>query len=420
MNMHLPFEWFVALRYLFSKRKHTFISLITVISMIGVFVGVMALIVVIAVMEGFQSHLKEKFLGINAHIVVRNYNGAFEDTSRLREKILSTSSEQGWSRAKITSITPMCFIQGLLSSNRGVSGALIRGVDPKTVRSVLDIGKVVDGEGLDALGNNSSKIPPLLAGEELLKNLGIGVGEELQIVLPRGTITPFGFMPKIRDFKVIGKISTGMYDYDSSVVFISLRDAQDLLGLKNKIHAYELRVSNVDQADAIAETLQRRLGFPFWTMDWKRMSRNLFAALRLEKIAMFVVLTLIILVAAFNIVSTLFMLVMEKREDIAILKAMGATDSQILRIFVYTGFSVGLLGTVLGVIGGVGLCELLKKYQFIKIPKEVYFTDSLPILLDWKDVVVIAVSALVLSLLATIYPARQAAKINPSEALRLG
>ncbi len=416
----LPFEWFVAIRYLFSRRKHTFISLITFISMIGVFVGVMALIVVIAVMEGFQEHLKEKFLGINAHVIVRSYSGAFLDSPTLRKKILSTRVKEGWSQARVTSLTPICFIQGLLSSSSGVQGAVIRGVDPGSVRAVLDVGKVVEGEGISALRPVKTGPPPIVIGVELLKNLGVRVGDEIQIVLPQGTITPFGLMPKIRDFKVVGAVSTGMYDYDSSIAFVTIGAAQRLLGIGERVHAYELRVVPVDSADAVAQALKERLGFPFWTMDWKRMSRNLFAALRLEKLAMFVVLTLIVLVAAFNIVSTLFMLVMEKREDIAVLKAMGARDSQILRIFVFTGFSVGLIGTVLGVVSGVGLCEALKRYKFIKIPKEVYFTDSLPVLLDWRDVLVIAVSALALTLLATIYPARQAAKINPSEALRLG
>ena len=416
----LPFEWFVALRYLFSRRKHTFISLITFISMIGVFVGVMALIVVIAVMAGFQEHLKEKFLGINAHVIVRNYAGAFADTYSLRSKVMATEVETKWHSTRVTALTPICFIQGLLSSSGGVQGAVIRGVDPKTVESVLNVGEVVDGTGLDGLERPSGGVPHMVLGAELSKNLGVHIGDEVQIILPRGTLSPFGLIPKIREFKVIGAISTGMYDYDSSIAFISIKDAQRLLGIGDRVHAYELRVSNVDEADAVARAIHGRLGFPFWTMDWKRMSRNLFAALKLEKLAMFVVLTLIILVAAFNIVSTLFMLVMEKREDIAVLKAMGARDSQILKIFIYTGFSVGLIGTFMGVVSGVGLCEALKKYKFIRIPKEVYFTDTLPVLLDWSDVVLIAVSALLLSLVATIYPARQAAKINPSEALRLG
>ena len=416
----LPFEWFVALRYLFSRRKHTFISLITFISMVGVFVGVMALIVVIAVMAGFQAHLKEKLLGINAHVIVRNHTGPFQDTSALRAKITGVEVRGNWHSTRVTAITPICFIQGLLSSSAGVQGAVIRGVDPATVEAVLDIGEVVEGQGLNALRYPSSGVPCMVAGAELLKNIGVRVGDEVQIILPMGTITPFGLMPKIREFKVIGAISTGMHDYDSSIAFISLSDAQRLLGIPNRVHAYELRVSRVDDADAVAEAIRHRLGFPFWTTDWKRMSRNLFAALELEKLAMFVVLTLIILVAAFNIVSTLFMLVMEKREDIAVLKAMGARDSQILRIFVYTGFSVGLIGTVLGVMAGVGLCEALKRYKFIRIPRDVYFTDTLPVLLNWTDVAIIALSAMLLSLVATIYPARQAAKINPSEALRLG
>jgi len=420
MTPHLPFEWFVALRYLFSRRKHTFISLISFISMIGVCVGVMALIVVIAVMTGFQEHLKEKFLGINADIIVRNYSGPFNDTKELREKILSIRAGGGWEKAKVTAITPICFIQGLLSSGQGVVGAVIRGVDPKSVQSVLKVGIVTGGKGLEALDAGPSTLPGMVVGNELMKILGLNLGDIVQVVLPAGTITPFGLMPKIREFRIIGKITTGMYDYDASMAFISISSAQRLLGLGNSIHAYELKTSNVDMADLLAKRLRTTLGFPFWTMDWKKMSRNLFAALRLEKFAMFVVLSLIVLVAAFNIISTLFMLVMEKREDIAVLKAMGATNGQILNIFVLTGFSIGLIGTLAGTAGGVGLCFILKRYKLIRIPKEVYFTDTLPILLNGKDVFIIAVSALLLCLIATIYPARQATRVNPSEALRLG
>ncbi|MDA8162769.1 MAG: lipoprotein-releasing ABC transporter permease subunit [Desulfobacteraceae bacterium] len=428
INLNISFEWFTALRYLKAKRKQAFISLITLISIAGVAIGVMALIVVISVMGGFEDHLRTKILGINSHIIVRSYRGSFGDYKKIERKILDTSVAENnmlekifgmGSRAKIIAATPVIYIQALLSSGHGVSGAIIRGVDPDTLPTVIDTGRILLGEGLSALKHGrKNALPPIILGKELAKNLGVSVGQTVQIILPSGTITPVGMLPKIRGFKVIGIDTTGMFEYDSSLAFIDLSDAQKLLGLNDSVHTIELKVSDIYASDRLAQAIERKLGPPFFAIDWQQMSRSLFSALKLEKIAMFIVLTLIVLVAAFNIVSTLIMMVMEKHQDIAILKAIGATNRQILKIFVYNGLIVGLIGTFIGVIGGVGLCELLSKYKFIKIPRDVYYTDSLPILLNTTDVVITAASAIIICFIATIYPARQAAKVNPSEALR--
>ncbi len=428
----MKYEFFMALRYLRARKSHKFISLISVISTGGVAVGVMALIVVIAVMAGFENHLRTKILGVNAHLLVRNYEGSFDDVSKLERLIKATSAKPensilslidklhgGEGRPTVTAVTPIVYIQALLSSGRAVSGVAIRGVDPQTVGTVITFGKIIDGSGIEAFkGWNGKGPPPVLIGKELAKSLGIGAGDFIKIVLPSGTITPVGMMPKIRTVRVCGVQTLGMYEYDMSLAFMPLSAAQKLLGLGNNIHGFEIKVSDIYAADRLAKALQKRLGFPFWVMDWQQMSRNLFSALKLEKFAMFVVLTLIVLVAAFNIISTLTMMVMEKKGDIAILKAIGATDGQILRIFMLNGLMIGLLGTFIGVGGGLGLCWLLKHYKFIKIPKEVYYTDSIPILLYTSDVVLITVSAILICFFATIYPARQASGINPSEVLR--
>ncbi len=426
----MSFEWFVALRYLKAKRQEAFISLITLISIVGVAVGVMALIVVIAVMSGFETHLRTKILGINSDILVRSYQGPFGNVEEVMDKVLKIRAEdQGlWSKLstilnknsgqiRVVAATPVVYIQALLTSGKAVSGAAIRGVDPATVKKVVNIGDVVQGVGIESLRGESAA-PSIILGKELARNLGVGVGQAIQIVLPRGTLSPVGMLPKIRTFQVIGISSTGVYEYDSSLAFISLKSAQKLAGIGDKVHALELKSSDLYKADKLSAAIAKELGFPFWTMDWQQMSRNLFSALKLEKLAMFIVLTLIVLVAAFNIVSTLTMLVMEKKQDIAILKAIGATDGVILRIFVYSGLLIGLIGTGLGVTGGTILCKLLSRYKFIKIPSEVYYTDTLPILLKSQDVILIAVSAILICFLATLYPARQAARINPSEALR--
>ena len=429
----MKYELFMAGRYLKARGQHAFISLITFISMGGVAVGVMALIVVIAVMAGFENHLRTKILGINAHVLVRCYGGPFGNVEEIEKKVLSCRVADisvadrflnflkgEPAGAGVTAVTPIVYIQALLSSGHAVSGVAIRGVDPSTVESVMSVGQIVLGRGLEAFKDFTGRHPPVILGKELARNLQVSVGQSIQVILPGGTVTPVGMIPKIRSFTVTGINSTGMYEYDSSLAFIPIDAAQKLLGIGDKVHGLEVKVSDIYAADRLAADIGKVLGFPFWTMDWQKMSRNLFAALKMEKLAMFIILTLIVLVAAFNIISTLIMMVMEKKQDIAILKAIGASDRQILRIFMLTGLMVGLIGTAIGVSGGVGLCWVLSKYKFIKIPKEVYYTDSLPILMNNFDVTLIAVSAVLICFLATIYPARQAARINPSEVLRTG
>ncbi len=430
--MPLRYELFMALRYLRAKKKHKFISIISAISTGGVALGVMALIVVIAVMAGFENHLRTKILGINAHLLVRSYTGPFDHVEAIKKRIegvsippksaifgLFSRLRHGEEGARVICATPIVYIQALLSSGRAVSGVAIRGVDPESVKKVVTFGKIISGRGISAFKEyKGGDIYPIIIGKELALTLGISAGDSIRIVLPSGTITPIGMMPRIRTVRVIGVQSIGMYEYDMSLAFMPLKAAQRLLGLKNQIHAFEVKVSDIYMAPQISKKIMEILGYPFWVMDWQQMSRNLFSAMELEKFAMFVVLTLIVLVAAFNIISTLSMMVMEKKSDIAILKAMGATNALILRIFMLHGSIIGFLGTFLGVSGGIGLCWLLKRYKFIKIPKEVYYTDTIPILLYKSDVAMIAICALIICVLATIYPARQASKVDPSKILR--
>ncbi len=428
----MKYELYMALKYLRAKKQHKFISLISAISTGGVAVGVMALIVVIAVMAGFENHLKDKILGVNAHLLIRSYEGPFDSVDKLKRIIegVSVKPRSGLSylidrlRGKggtphVVAVTPVVYIQALLSSGRAVSGVAIRGVDPGSVKRVITFGKVLQGRGIEAFKDYPAKgPPPILIGKELAITLGVRAGDYIRIVLPSGTITPIGMMPKIRTVRVIGVQTMGMYEYDMSLAFMPIAAAQKLLGLGHKVHAFEVKISDIYAASSFVKALEKMLGYPFSIMDWQQMSRNLFSAMELEKFAMFVVLTLIVLVAAFNIISTLSMMVMEKKSDIAILKAMGATNGQILRIFILNGTLIGIMGTILGVMGGTGLCWLLKRYKFIKIPKEVYYTDSIPILLYRSDVILIAACALIICILATIYPARQAAGIDPSKILK--
>jgi lipoprotein-releasing system permease protein len=253
-----------------------------------------------------------------------------------------------------------------------------------------------------------------------MKNLGVARGDTIHLLSPRGMISPAGLIPVMKRFQVVGEFESGMYEYDGSIAYIHLSDAQKFLHMEDAITGIEVRVNDIYKARQISETISSRLGFPYWGKDWMQMNRNLFSALKLEKTVMFIILALIILVAAFNIASSLIMMVMEKTKDIAILKAMGATDKSIRRIFVFKGMTIGVIGTTLGVSLGFALCKLLEHYKFIELPGDVYYITKLPVLLKTFDVVSIAAASLIICFIATLYPAKQASRLNPVEAIRYG
>lgn len=410
----MNFELFVSLRYLLAKRRQTFISLITFISIAGVAVGVTALIVVLAVMNGFQRDLRDRILGITSHIVVGRYDATISDYHEVIDEI---KHENG-----VTGASPYIYTQVMLSSGRGVSGALLRGIDPQTATEVVNIQKDMIRGNLSDLANTTGSSddnnPGIILGVELANNLGVRQKDWITVISPTGRLTPIGQTPKSKLFQVAGIFQSGMFEYDNTLAYISLKAAQQFLGIGNVVSGIEVRVDDIYDAQAIAQKLRSRLGPSFWVRDWMQMNRNLFSALKLEKVVMFIILTLIVLVAAFNIVSSLIMLVMEKTRDIAILKAMGATTTSIRKIFVLEGLMIGISGTILGLLGGFGLCGILKRYHFIELPRDVYYISTLPVHLEGLDVAIIAFSAIAISLLATLYPSRQAAKLEPAEALR--
>jgi lipoprotein-releasing system permease protein len=267
---------------------------------------------------------------------------------------------------------------------------------------------------------NTGKVPEIVLGKQLARTLGVYKGDIIYVISPTGILSPIGHVPAMRRFQVTGLFETGMYEFDGSLAYIHLEAAQDLLRMKASVTGIELRVKDIYNAREIADKIISKLGFPFWARDWMQMNRNLFSALKLEKIVMFIILALIILVAAFNIASTLIMMVMEKTRDIAILKTMGATEKSIGKIFVLKGVIIGAVGTGIGVLFGFILCKLLEKYKFIELPGDVYYITTLPVHLEILDIVVIAAAAIVICFLATLYPARQASKLNPVEAIRYG
>ena len=414
----MTFELFVSLRYLLAKRRQTFISLITLISIAGVAVGVMALIVVLAVMNGFQEDLRNRILGITSHIVVGNYGGVMPNYRAVMKEI---EKEPG-----VVAATPFTYAPVMLSSGTNVAGGILRGVDPATAHKVINIQEnLIRGNLTDLLPPSSadSSRPPdaspgIILGVEMANGLNVHPGEWVTVISPVGRLTPMGQIPRSKLFQVVGVIQSGMYEYDNQLAYVSIPAAQQFLGMGDAVTGIEVKIANIYNASAIAEALRTRLGYSCWVRDWMQMNRSLFSALKLEKVVMFVILTLIVLVAAFNIISSLIMLVMEKTRDIAILKAMGATTASIRKIFVMEGLLIGVSGTILGLIGGFILCGLLKRYHFIELPRDVYNLTTLPVKLEVLDVAAIACSAIVISLIATLYPSRQAAKLDPSEALR--
>ncbi|HDL08378.1 MAG TPA: lipoprotein-releasing ABC transporter permease subunit [Desulfobacteraceae bacterium] len=416
----MSFEFFIGRRYLKAKQKHSFISLITILSIAGVAVGVMALIVVIAVMSGFESDLRSRILGIESHIVLMKYGGSFTNYRKILEDIGKTHG--------VEAATPFIYTQIMLRSSSGVSGAVLRGIDPESADQVI---KNFDKVSLQNLKTSSQEqnrpavIPKIILGKELAKTLGLIKGETVYLISPNGMVSPIGHMPAMKRFEVAGFFESGIYEYDGTFAYICIKDAQKILRMPGSVTGIEIRVKDIYKAKNIAEKIVDGLNLKyknrsFWARDWMQMNKNLFSALKLEKVVMFIILTLIVLVAAFNIASTLIMMVMEKTKDIAILKAMGATDKSIRKIFVFKGMMIGAFGTFFGVCSGFILCFLLKHYKFIELPKDVYYISTLPVRMEILDVFFIASAAMLICFLSTLYPSRKASKLNPVEAIRYG
>lgn len=402
------FAWFVSLRYLRAKRKQKFISLITLISILGVAVGVMALIVVLAVYTGFTEGLRDQIIGINSHVIVQSYAGAIRQPRELMAAVAATPG--------VVAQTPVIYTQALITSNATSSGVVLHGIDPESNQKVVAIGEKMKSGALESL--NQEQPPTIVLGSDLARALQVLPGDRVQLLAPNGPLTPMGVLPKLRVASVSGIFATGMYEYDANAGYLGLDLARSLAGLEPEaVHAIEVRVQNVERADAVAAAIGQRLGSSYVVRDWMQLNQNLFAALKLEKLGIFIALDLIILVAALNIISALIMLVMEKNRDIAILKSMGATTSAIMRIFLYQGLVIGVTGTILGVFSGLGLCRILKTCKIIELPANVYPMSTIPVKVVPADVTLIAVSALVITLLATLYPSRKAAGVQPAEAL---
>ena len=417
--MTLPYEIFVGLRYLRAKRRTRTISFNTFISITGITLGVAALIGTLGIMTGFKEDMQAKILGTTSHVVVqereRQYMSGYTDLVTKIEKVPG-----------VIAATPYIFKQVLLTSKTGVQGIILRGIDPDKEPNVTEVagnikhGQIKDLANPPMVKKKNSTVattkPGIILGKELALRLSLFVGNNINVVSPAGPISALGMTPKIRPFQVVGIFESGMYEYDSSLAYISLQEAQKFFSLGNRVTGIQVKVHDVFTANETATRIVDSLGINYSARDWMDLNRNLFSALRLEKTMMFLLLVLITLVASFNIVGTLTMIVNEKQREIAILKAIGATPKSIMRIFMLNGLVIGLTGTIIGIPLGYTFLWMIENY--FTFDQTVYYISRIPVHVNTLDVVLVACSAILISFTATIYPSWQAAKLEPVSALR--
>jgi lipoprotein-releasing system permease protein len=407
----MPFELQIALRYLLARRKQAFISVISLISILGVLVGVMALIIALALMTGLQGELRDRLLGSTAHVYVWKIPRLTDyqaEVARLRKV------------PHVVGAAPA--IQGPALATVGDRSKFmtIKGVDPALEKQVTDIGRSITAGHLSAIvGENPDDPPGIVLGRDLANDLGLRVGDTLKVLTGQGTLTPFGMLPRTRQMQVVGVFSLGLYEFDTSYGFVSLPVAERLMNASDPQYI-ELRLDDIYRASDVAADITRRFGDKYFTQDWGSMNRSLFSALWLEKMAISITIGLIVMVAALNIVASLILLVMEKNRDIAILKTMGATAKSVMTIFMLQGLIIGLVGTGVGAFAGWLVAHVLDTYRLIHLPMDVYQVSYVPFTIQRLDFALVVAAAIVICFLATLYPARQAARLQPAEALRYG
>ena len=410
MLRRMPFEIFLGLRYLRARGHKTNLSLFVWIGIGGVFLGVSALIVVLAVMTGFQDGIRDKIISANPHVLIMEAGGrGVADGGDLAKRVAPVPG--------VVSATPFVLQQALFTSpNGGATGGLLRGVDLATPAVRDAIAAQIRFGSLEPVLKGSE--PALVLGRELARSLGVAPGDHVTVISPQGAMTAVGLVPKMRRFLVAGWVEVGMYEYDASLAYTSLASAQEFAGLGDRVTGVEVKLANPFDAKDVGRTIAGQLKGPFWIRDWMDMNRNLFAALQLEKLALFVIVTIIVLVAAFAIIGHLVLLVAEKRKEIGILKAMGAGAGSIGTVFLVAGMLIGVGGTLAGSAFGLLLIWVQNTYKIIRLAGDVYQISYLPMKLTGSDFAMIVGSTLVISFLATLSPARRAARMDPIEVLR--
>ncbi|UCV05783.1 lipoprotein-releasing ABC transporter permease subunit [Dechloromonas denitrificans] len=413
--MALPYELLIGLRYTRAKRRNHFISFISMISMLGIGLGVAALIVVLSVMNGFQKELRTRILGVASHIQITGVNGELENWPAL--------AAQAMNHPEVKASAPFVQSQAMFTVENGVKGALIRGILPDQEDRVADFRATIKSGSLDDLRPGEFGV---VLGADLARSLRVFTGDKVTVIAPQGTVTPAGVVPRLKSFRVVGIFEVGMFEYDSGLALIHLADAQTLYQMGDRVTGVRLKVDDLFQAPRITRELARFIDADAYLSDWTKSHANFFRAVQIEKNMMFIILSLIVAVAAFNLVSTLVMAVTDKQADIAILRTLGARPRSIMAIFVVQGALVGFIGLGLGIVGGVALAlnidvvvpfiERMLGVHFLS--KEVYYISDLPSELQWSDVWGVTLIAFVLALLATLYPSWRASRVNPAEALR--
>jgi len=384
---------------------------ISLISTLGVIVGVMALVVALALMTGLQGELRDRLLGSTAHIFVWKIGGIRDYRAEV-EKLLKVPHVVG--------AAPAILGKALVQSGRDNGFIQLKGIDPALERAVTDVGKAMRAGSLAALEAPPDEAPPgILLGSDLATRLGVRPGDSVTVLTPNGTLSPMGLLPRSRRMQVAGIFSLGLYEFDSAYGFVSLEVARRLLG-DDEVMLVELRVDDIYRAPAIAAQISGMEEGKYITEHWATMNRSLFSALWLEKMAISITIGLIVIVAALNIVASLILLVMEKNRDIAILKTMGASRRSIMAVFMLQGLIIGLIGTTVGAAGGYTLSYVLDKYKLVRVPSDVYQISHVPFVVQPQDFAVVILSALLICFVATLYPSRQASRLDPAEALRYG
>jgi len=400
---------FIALRYLMSRKRHRAVSFNTTVSIAGIALGVMVLIVVLSVMNGYTETMRKKILGVNAHIVVTHFSGFIRD---YRERTAELKRIEG-----VDSTSSFLMSQVMVSHGRKARGIFIRGVNVEDERSTTTIHEHIISGDFDDLDRSPGQ-PAIVLGRELARILDVSTGDVVNVMTPAAAGTGRGLRPRIGRFRVVGVFDMGMYEYDSSLAVVSLHALQSFLGTGDRVNVIEIRTKDMDTAPALADRIEKLLGPGFFARHWMEMNRNLFASLRLQKAVLFLILTMIIIVAAFNIASTMTMNVKEKKREIAILRAMGATSGGIMKIFLVQGVLIGLSGTAAGVAAAFLAGYLIGNLDLVRLPADIYYLSHLPVMMKLSDYLVVCVCSLFISLAAVIYPSLKAARLDPAEPLR--
>jgi len=404
----MSFEFYLARKFLFGQRFGIFRLITTLIAILGTALGVAALLVTLAVMDGFRNDIQEKILGTQPHVMVLTpLQSPLRPDPALLSAIIAVEGVQAAS--------PYVFGQALLQSDTKATGILLRGVVPATEKEVTRLDSILTEGRWDELGTRG-----VVLGHELARAANARLGESVTLVAPERESMTIGQPPRTRRYKIVGIFKSGMYEYDANLAYLSISAAQDLLGLGNHVTGIGLRVRNVDKTPEVSQRLQTQLSTSFWIRTWQDLNRPLFAAMKLERTVMFIILTLIILVSSFTIISNLLLLTIEKAREIGILQALGASPRQVGRIFFLNGLMLGGTGVGLGLLLGLGVCFVLKQYPIIQLPADVYYIDRLPVRLTWSMLQSVAVSAFALVLASVLYPARKARQMDPVQAIRHG